>query len=59
MPFLDETFDAAFSVSVWHLISDLKKAAEELSRILKSHEQFLSISANPAAYSLWTELYQD
>jgi ubiquinone/menaquinone biosynthesis C-methylase UbiE len=59
IPFQDDVFDAAFSISVWHLLNDLQEAAKELSRILKSQGHYLIISANPAAYSLWTDLYVD
>jgi SAM-dependent methyltransferase len=57
LPFPDGAFDAVFSVSVWHLLSDLQDAAEEMSRVLKADGRFLMITANPAAYSLWKELY--
>jgi len=57
MPFLDGTFDAAFSVAVWHLLSDLKTAARELCRVLKPSGHFLIITANPGAYVAWTNRY--
>jgi SAM-dependent methyltransferase len=57
LPFSDGAFDAVFSVSVWHLLSDLQNAAEEMSRVLKADGRFLMITANPSAYSLWKELY--
>lgn len=59
LPFSDGVFDAAFSVAVWHLLSDIQKAAIELSRVLKTNGHFLIITANPNAYSLWTDLYTD
>jgi SAM-dependent methyltransferase len=59
MPFPDGTFDAAYSVAVWHILRDLGIAAAELSRVLKSGGKFLIISANPGAYSLWTDRYTD
>jgi SAM-dependent methyltransferase len=59
LPFSDDVFDVAFSVSVWHLLGDLKKAATELSRVLKDDGQFLIITANPEGYSVWTSLYTD
>lgn len=59
MPFDEDSFDAAFSVAVWHLLSDLKKASAELSRVLKTNGHFLLITANPDAYSLWTHRYQN
>jgi SAM-dependent methyltransferase len=57
LPFPDGAFDAVFSVSVWHLLSDLHQAAGEMSRVLKAEGRFLIITANPSAYSLWKELY--
>lgn len=59
IPFLDGAFDAAFSVSVWHLLSNLKQAASELNRVLKAEGQFLIITANPGAYSVWTSAYTE
>ena len=59
LPFSDGAFDAAFSVAVWHLLADLKKAAEELSRVLKAGGHFLIITADPGAYSAWTGRYTD
>ena len=59
LPVADSSFDAAFSVLVWHLLSDLKKAAEELSRVLKKGGHFLVITANPAAFAAWKDLYKD
>jgi SAM-dependent methyltransferase len=59
MPFPNGVFDAAFSVAVWHLLSDLQKAANELSRVLRTGGHFLIITANPGAYSLWTDRYTD
>lgn len=56
MPFLDSTFDAAFSVAVWHLLANLKKAAGEMSRVLKSNGHFLIITANPKYDSFWKNL---
>jgi ubiquinone/menaquinone biosynthesis C-methylase UbiE len=57
MPFSDGLFDAVFSVSVWHLLSDLKQGSAEVSRVLKGSGHFLIITANPEAYSLWTSQY--
>jgi len=57
LPFGPGEFDAVFSVTVWHLISDLKKATEEMSRVLKPKGHFLIITANPTAYSAWTDRY--
>ncbi len=55
LPFEDKSFDAAFSVALVHLLSDLQKAFDEMGRVLKSKGQFLIITANPGAYSLWTQ----
>ena len=59
LPFGDNGFDAVFSVSVWHLLSDLQKAAAELSRVLRESGVFLIITANPDAYSEWTREYTE
>lgn len=59
LPLRDEIFDAAFSVSVWHLLEDLGRAAHEMSRVLKDDGHFLIISANPGAYALWTDRYTE
>jgi len=59
LPFSNGVFDAVFSVAVWHLLSDQQKAAEEFSRVLKANGHFLIITANPGAYSLWTDAYAD
>jgi ubiquinone/menaquinone biosynthesis C-methylase UbiE len=57
MPLPDLFFDAAFSILVWHLLSDLKTAAAELSRVLKPHGHFLIVTANPDNYQAWKDLY--
>jgi SAM-dependent methyltransferase len=57
LPFPAGQFEAAFSVMVWHLLSDLQKAALELGRVLKPAGRFLVITANPAAYQEWAALY--
>lgn len=59
MPFADAGFDAAFAISVWHLLGDLQKAAQEMSRVLRAEGHFFLITANPGAYSRWTESYTD
>jgi ubiquinone/menaquinone biosynthesis C-methylase UbiE len=59
MPFADQSFNAAFSVSVWHLLSDLLKASQELNRVLNETGQYLVVTANPGAYSLWTSEYSE
>lgn len=57
LPFANNYFDACFSISVWHLIEDLEKAATELSRVLKPHGNFLIITANPLDYTAWKNPY--
>lgn len=59
LPFKDHFFEAAFSVAVVHLLSDLKKSFLEMSRVLKTGGKFLIITANPAAYELWKKNYVD
>jgi SAM-dependent methyltransferase len=54
LPVSNSSFDAVFSISVWHLLSDLLLAAKELSRVLKNEGHFLIITANPDAHSVWT-----
>ena len=55
LPFEAATFDAAFSVAVWHLLADLETAARELRRVLRG--SFLIITANPGRYDAWTTRY--
>jgi SAM-dependent methyltransferase len=59
IPFAAGTFHAVFSVAVWHLLSDLRRGAAELARVLKTGGQFLILTANPNAYSLWTTPYAE
>jgi ubiquinone/menaquinone biosynthesis C-methylase UbiE len=59
LPFSNALFDAAFSVAVWHLLSDLSKAARELSRVLKPQGAFLIVTANPETYSEWVKPYSE
>jgi SAM-dependent methyltransferase len=59
LPFSDYSFDAVFSVNLWHLLADLRKASAELSRVMRVKGNFRIIKANPNAYSLWTGLYTD
>jgi SAM-dependent methyltransferase len=59
LPFWPSAFDAAFSIAVWHLLSDLERAASELSRVLRPRGNFLIITANPGAYPAWTGAYRD
>jgi SAM-dependent methyltransferase len=57
LPFLPDAFDGCFSILVWHLLSDLRLANQELSRVLKPGGHFLIITANPGSYSAWKRLY--
>lgn len=57
LPFADRQFDGVFSVLVWHLLSDIQRAARELGRVLKRSGHFLIITANPDAYAEWMSLY--
>jgi ubiquinone/menaquinone biosynthesis C-methylase UbiE len=57
IPFSDFSFDAVFSIAVWHLLEDKKKAAAELSRVLKNGGSFLIATANPETYQSWTSTY--
>lgn len=59
LPLTNGSFDAAFSILVWHLLMDLEKAASELSRVLTDDGQFLIVTANPDAYSAWKSFYPD
>lgn len=57
--FPDKSFDAVFSVAVWHLLSEPQVASREMSRVLKDNGSFLIITANPGAYKIWTEPYKE
>ncbi len=57
LPVSDQSFDVIFSIMVWHLLSDLEKAASELNRALADDGKFLIITANPDAYIGWKALY--
>jgi SAM-dependent methyltransferase len=59
LPFEDGFFDAVYSVSVWHLLDDLQKAAAEVSRVLLTGGSFLVVTANPDAYSIWKKAYTE
>lgn len=59
LPLSDESFDFAFSIMVWHLLSDLQTAALELGRVLTENGSFLIVTANPDAYSAWKSFYPD
>ena len=57
LPFKKSTFDAVFSVMVFHLLENLEKATQELSRVLKANGSFLLVTANPDAFDQWKNLY--
>lgn len=59
LPLQDASMDGAFSVSLWHLLRDIKTASLELSRVLKNGGCFLIITANPDAYNVWTSQYTE
>jgi SAM-dependent methyltransferase len=59
LPFADRQFDGVFTVMVWHLLSDIQKAAGEMSRVLKPGGHFLIVTANPDSRAEWAELYAD
>lgn len=56
LPFQDRTFDAVFSVAVWHLLGDLQKATAEFGRALKEGGHFLLITANPKSQLEWENI---
>ncbi len=49
--------DAAFSVLVWHLLSDIERAAAEMARVLERDGAFLIITAHPQSLPQWAALY--
>jgi ubiquinone/menaquinone biosynthesis C-methylase UbiE len=59
LPFTDQTFDAIYSITVWHLLKDIEKAGSELARVLKTNGNFLIITANPEAYGLWDKIFTE
>jgi SAM-dependent methyltransferase len=59
LPFPACDFDAVFSIAVWHLLENLQTATSEVSRVLRENGHFLIITANPDAYSAWTDAYID
>ncbi len=59
LPFASSTFDAAFSVNTWQLLSDQDRAAKELSRVLKHKAKFLIVTANPELISAWASAYKN
>lgn len=59
IPFPAKHFGAAFSIAVWHLLTNVKKASSELSRVIKDEGSFLIVTADPAQYTAWTDRYQN
>jgi ubiquinone/menaquinone biosynthesis C-methylase UbiE len=59
LPVTNSSFDAAFSILVWHLLMDLEKTASELSRALTGDGRYLIVTANPDAYLAWKSFYPD
>ncbi len=59
LPVTNRSFDAAFSILVWHLLIDIEKAAFEISRVLADNGKFLIVTANPDAYLAWKSFYPD
>lgn len=58
LPFDDGSFDAAFSVALWHLLENKSKASRELSRVLKDDGSFFIATANPDYYESWIKTYE-
>ncbi len=46
LPFPQECFDGVFSIAVWHLLSDITLASQELARVLKKGGKFFVLSAD-------------
>lgn len=59
LPLENDSFDAVFSIAVWHLLSDLPKAMAELARVLRKGGAFLIVTANPAVPKLWEGFKDD
>jgi SAM-dependent methyltransferase len=59
LPFQAHTFEAVFSVAVWHLLENSQLAASEISRILKPSGSYVLITADPSAYPAWTDRYEE
>lgn len=47
LPLPSESVTGAFSIAVWHLLSDSERAAHELSRILRPGGHYFIITADP------------
>ncbi len=59
VPLPSASVDAAFSVMVWHLLGDIKKASIELGRVLKSGGKFLIMTTHPDYYEKLRSGYRD
>lgn len=59
LPFPDQTFDACYSIALWHLIKDLPKALKEMARVLKGDGHFFAITANSDFNDFWKALETD
>ncbi len=53
LPLASGSVEAAFSIRVWHLLSDVPLAARELARVLRPGGPFLIITANADAAAAW------
>jgi SAM-dependent methyltransferase len=49
----------ALSVNVWFHLSDLDKAALELSRVLKKGGKFNIVTSNPDNYEAWRNFFEN
>ncbi len=58
LPIEDTFADAAFAVNVWFHLENLKRASEELARILKPQGKFLIVTADPTVYDAWEAFYE-
>lgn len=59
LPVSNCSFDIAFSILVFHLLSDIETAVTELSRVLSKNGHFLIVTANPDSYSAWEAMYSN
>ncbi len=54
LPFKESSFDAFFSIAVFHLLENPQKAAEECARILHQKGHFWILTADPEQKEAWT-----
>lgn len=59
LPFPDASFDAVFSIAVWHLLADAKKAAGEMRRVLRPGGHFFLVVLPASTYEGWKHRYTD